>query len=324
MTNLDKYIDKLKKEINKHKDFTEDEIIRFIYFSIAKKIKFDVNWVYGNDFTRSSIYYKEDTPEMINQSEKDNKWIIICKGIAYLLSYVGKQIGINIETIQEKPNAWNPYPHVYNNVKRKDGSEYKLDLYADLPNIHNNRRTEFFGFKDYVGPRVFSRKQLEEMDYKVGYISKTKPYSDEYYGLLKMYLSLQDSVLDRMSLILENPYPYIDANLEYEERKRYIIYTIQNLLKNKENRTWKWEWLDCYYFNDKGVIPKEIIYIKDEEGYRFYEYNLENKNYNQITKEEMLSMVSSGLRLPDGCYTKDYSWIFDEKEDSVQGTIFSK
>ena len=273
MTNLDKYIDKLKEEINKHKDFNEDEIIRFLYLSIAKKITFDVNWVFGNDFTRSSIYYQEDNKELIDKSEKDDKWILICKGIAYILSYVGKQLGINIETIQEKANTWNPYPHVYNKVTKKDGTEYKLDLYADLPKIKMNKRTEFFGFLDYTGPYVFSRKQLEEMDYKVGYISKTKPYTNEYFDLLNYYLQLHDSIIDKMTLVLENPSPDTNLDLGYEERKRYIIYTVQNLLKNSDNNAWKWEWLDCYYFTECGMVPKEIIYIKDENSSCFFEYD---------------------------------------------------
>lgn len=222
-TNLDKFVEELRDKLKNHKDYSEDEIIRFIYIALGKKIVFDVNWLFGNDFTRSSIYYKEDTPELVDDFKHDEKWVLICKGIAYALSYVGTQLGINIETVQEQPNQWNPYPHVYNKVTKKDGSEYHIDLYGDLPNIHMNNRTVYFGFTEYIAPRVFNRKQLEEMDHRIGYISNTKPYTDDYHDLLKDWISRIDSIHDKIRLILENPSPYMEFNLEYDERKKILL-----------------------------------------------------------------------------------------------------
>lgn len=311
MTNLDKYADELIEELNKYDDFSEDEKIRFIYISLGKKLIFDLNWVYGNDFTRGSIYYKNETPEIADNYESDEKWPMICKSISYTLSYICKKIGINVEVVQDEPNSFLPYPHVYNKVIKKDGSTYFMDLYADLPNINMNRRTEFFGFIDYISPRIFSRKQLEEMDYRNGYVSKAKPYTDEYFDMLKDYISRMDSIYDKILVILENPSPYLEFNLEYDERRRHIINTINYLLKDDRDKGWKWEWLDCYYYNDNRMLPKELIYVKEGEKIHFFEYNPNTMNFNQITNKELSKQLTSGLRIPDRCSSPEYSWIFD-------------
>jgi hypothetical protein len=59
-----------------------------------------------------------------------------------------------------------------------------------------------------------------------------------------------------MKIILENPSPYMDFNLEYDERRRYIINTINYILQNEHDVDWKWEWLDCYYYRDNDMVPK--------------------------------------------------------------------
>ena len=314
MTNLEKYADELIKNIKKRDNYTEDEIVRYIYFSLGKKIVFDLNWVYGNDYTRGSIYYQNETPKIADNYASEEKWPMICKSIAYILSYVGKKAGINIETIQDKPSTFNPYPHVYNKVIKKDNSEYNIDLYADLPNIYMNKRTEFFGFTEYTSPRVFSRKKLEEMDYKLGYITDTKNYTDEYYYSLKDYISRLDSIHEKIRVILENPSPYIDFDLEYDERRRYIINSINYLLSNENDKEWKWEWLDCYYFEDCHMYPKEIIYIQEDDNKYFFEYNSENKNFNKISTEELSTLLSNGLRIPDRCSSKEYLWLSEIRD----------
>ena len=174
-----------------------------------------------------------------------------------------------------------------------------------------NKRTEFFGFIDYTLPRVFTRKQLEEMDYKLGYISDKKPYTDEYYYLLKDYTSKLDSIYEKMNVILENPSPYEDFDLEYFERKRYIINTVIYLLSGEKEKDWNLEWLDCYYYQDHNMVAKESIYLKEDKDIYFYEYNEDNKNFNQITAADLSNMISNGLRFSDRCVSKEYSWLYE-------------
>ena len=37
-TNLDKFVEELRDKLKNHKDYSEDEIIRFIYIALGKKI----------------------------------------------------------------------------------------------------------------------------------------------------------------------------------------------------------------------------------------------------------------------------------------------
>jgi hypothetical protein len=41
----------------------------------------------------------------------------------------------------------------------------------------------------------------------------------------------------------------------------------------------------------------------------FFEYNLDNNNFNQISDEELVTLLSNGLRLPERCSSPEYSWI---------------
>ena len=49
--------------------------------------------------------------------------------------------------------------------------------------------------------------------------------------------------------------------VSYRIRRRHIINTINYLLKDDRDNGWKWEWLDCYYYNDNSMLPKELIYV---------------------------------------------------------------
>ena len=58
MTKLEKYADEIIEEIKTKNELTEDELIRFIYFSLGKKVVFDLDWVFGDEYTKRNIYYK--------------------------------------------------------------------------------------------------------------------------------------------------------------------------------------------------------------------------------------------------------------------------
>ena len=53
---LEKYAEELIGELKKYDNLTEDEIVRFIYLSLGKKINFDYNWTLADDFDRKFIY----------------------------------------------------------------------------------------------------------------------------------------------------------------------------------------------------------------------------------------------------------------------------
>lgn len=103
-----------------------------------------------------------------------------------------------------------------------------------------------------------------------------------------------------------------------QEARRYgihiIVDTVINHVANKNDKEWKWEWLDCYYFEDCHMYPKEIIYIQEDDSKYFFEYNSENKNFNKISTEELSTLLSNGLRIPDRCSSKEYLWLSEIRD----------
>ena len=207
MTNLDKCVINIINELKRYDNLTEDEIVRFIYLFLGKRISFDINWIYGMNYIKKNIYVMAGSKESVENKISNDNWEMICKDTSYLISYIGKYIGVNIEIIQPKPTYYDPLPHVYNRVIRRDGSSYCIDLDSDLYSIATNMSTKYFGFDEQSYKRLFNRKTLEEIDYKFGYITKQKTYTDDYFYLLSDYVLRLDSNHEILKFILENPYP---------------------------------------------------------------------------------------------------------------------
>ena len=58
MSNLDNYVDYIKRKINKIKDISETEIIRYVYLDLGNRFSFDLNYIFGNSETKKRIYAK--------------------------------------------------------------------------------------------------------------------------------------------------------------------------------------------------------------------------------------------------------------------------
>ena len=311
MSNLEKYADSIIAKIQEYGDLSEDEIVRFIYLSLGKKIVFDTDWLFGTgDDDFGEIYYNSGTEEKANNFINEDKWSIICKDMAFILSYIGKKAGVNIEIESPCPSRVNRFPHVYNKVTRKDGKEYYIDLFGDLSNIHMNSRTDFFGSRiDFKG-NLFKRDELEKMDMKLGYITKDRYYSDDYFDLLKYHISLFKTFSDKMKFLLENNSPYIDSNSGYSERKRYIFNAFNMVIGMGDMHNW--EWMDSYSFQGTKLIPKEIIFVNENNDIIFFDYSENDNNYKQIDKDELAKKMANGLYIPDKYkFSKDYPWYSD-------------
>ena len=55
MSNLDNYVEYIKKKINKIENITETEIIRFVYWDLGNRFSFDLNYIFGNSETKRKI-----------------------------------------------------------------------------------------------------------------------------------------------------------------------------------------------------------------------------------------------------------------------------
>ena len=306
MSNLDKYIEELTRQIEEFGNLTEDEIVRFIYLSLGRKIAFDTDWLFAEEDVAGNIYNSAGTENKANCFINNDKWIVICKDIAFLLEYIGKRFGINIETVDELSTN-KPYPHVYNKVTRKDGKVYYLDLFEDLGNIHTNSRTDFFGFIKGSYEDFFSMEELEKMDIKFGYITKEKGYWGDY---LKNNISQLESIPEKIKAILEKPFPYIDNNRGYNERRKYVKKTIFQLAEPDNSNSW--EWMDCYSLDGTKKIPEEIIFVKDDNDFIFFQFSENSNNYKLIDRDELAKKMANGLIIPDKyIFSKEYPWYSD-------------
>ena len=313
MSNIDNYTEEYINYINDYKEISEDEITRYLYINLGKRITFDTEWIFENPEQLSKIYYESGTKEKANRYIPDKKWSLICRDIAFLLSYMGQKIGINIEIIKTEANRFNPYAHVYNKVTRKDGKIYYLDLYNDLSNINMHMKTEFFGMTEDPNKAFFKDEELEQMDLKIGYINKDNYYTNEYLYFLKNQTKLIDSTAEQLRLILENPFPLFDSEAGYFERKMYLINAI-NFIIGLENRR-KWDWMDCYHFEGVKLIPKEIIFVEEDERIAFFEYINELQTFIEISKEQLAEYMASRIYLPSKYQnSKTYPWFYELKE----------
>ena len=96
MSNLDNYVEYIKKKINKIENITETEIIRFVYWDLGNRFSFDLNYIFGNSETKRKIYAKSRNKDDLELCMEKN--IVVCKSMAYICEYVLKKLGIDIKT----------------------------------------------------------------------------------------------------------------------------------------------------------------------------------------------------------------------------------
>ncbi|MBS1468889.1 MAG: ATP-binding cassette domain-containing protein [Erysipelatoclostridium sp.] len=94
MSSLEKYVEKVKKETE---GFSNIEKLRYIYWDLGSKFAFDLDFSFGNSKTRKQIYDHSRSEDDLNRCLENNT--AICKSIAYIFSYVMKELGVNIESV---------------------------------------------------------------------------------------------------------------------------------------------------------------------------------------------------------------------------------
>ena len=100
MSSLEKYVEKVKKETE---GFSNIEKLRYIYWDLGSKFAFDLDFSFGNSKTRKQIYDHSRSEDDLNRCLENNT--AICKSIAYIFSYVMKELGVNIESVIDEETA---------------------------------------------------------------------------------------------------------------------------------------------------------------------------------------------------------------------------
>ena len=214
MSSLEKYVEKVKKETE---GFSNIEKLRYIYWDLGSKFAFDLDFSFGNSKTRKQIYDHSRSEDDLNRCLENNT--AICKSIAYIFSYVMKELGVNIESVIDEED-FRKCPHIYNVLITEDGRKYRFDLQEDMRNIKAQLRTQYFGIPiEDEEQELISRAELDQIDKKQGHISEKSYYTDEYLELIKMHLPMFEDFGQKVQFVLENSEAYTNPKMGYADRK---------------------------------------------------------------------------------------------------------
>ena len=212
MSSLEKYVEKVKKETE---GFSNIEKLRYIYWDLGSKFAFDLDFSFGNSKTRKQIYDHSRSEDDLNRCLENNT--AICKSIAYIFSYVMKELGVNIESVIDEED-FRKYPHIYNVLITEDGRKYRFDLQEDMRNIKAQLRTQYFGIPiEDEEQELISRAELDQIDKKQGHISEKSYYTDEYLELIKMHLPMFEDFGQKVQFVLENLEAYTSPEMGYAD-----------------------------------------------------------------------------------------------------------
>ena len=113
---------------------------------------------------------------------------------------------------------------------------------------------------------------------------------------------------------MTNPSPFLDLNIGYSERVRYITemvdyFRFRNILCKLDGN---YNCFDCFYKTDSGIIPNELISFEDNGKRIYFIYNSELGYYDKISEDDLIKRFSNGLHIPHKYKYKtsfDYSWF---------------
>ena len=275
---MNNYIKEISEHLQQHPEYSETEIIMYIYLSLGKRLKFDTDFLYGGKMKTREIYYNSERIKDLEKCFISNK--IICKSSSNMLTHILKQFGIKCETKEVMSNL-TEYEHVVNVIHPKDGSSaYTIDLQKDLMNIHFNSFTTYFG-KDEDDPEKFivSQSEIRRIQTKFGYVSDKKPYFDEYIDFLKLNVPDTLPLEERIDIILNNIEPYMMSNVAYLERYWKHADILDRLLDDA-NYNVKLFPVDFYSFNGEEKVFNNGYYFDDNNDIKIYYYNASNFKYD--------------------------------------------
>lgn len=289
MSSIDDYVEKVKKETQ---GFSEDEMIRYIYIDLGKRLAFNLKFYLGNSRTRQKVYAQSKKSVAADALDQN---IIICKDSSHIMEEILTKLGVNIITIVA-PNDDRKCAHVYNIVKPKDGRKpYILDLQVDMENIQAHMRTTEFGKMAGDSGRTITRDELEKIDFKIGYITKSNYYTDEYIDLLRLNASTFKDFGERMQFILENIDINVNEKMGYAERVKHHDTILGKVLSREELLRIKQK--DCYRDHEEGTREHISCITVDIpiKGKEFYLFSVQDNQYKKISIEELARLVNEGL-----------------------------
>lgn len=291
MSNLSKYIEKVKEYKNQNPGISEEKIIRYVYLDLGQKFSFNLKFFFTNRRTKKKIYANSESEENLNEAMESN--IVICKSAAYILEYILKNVGVNIITVVD-PKDKRKCPHMYNIVIPKEGEEYIIDLQEDMENIQSHYFTKNFGVSIKDGKTsVIKRANIEQMDRELGFIDAENYYADEYLYLLKSDMGYFTDFAERVQFVLENIDIYENRDIKYQERKWHHDKILKQLFSKEELK--KIHIIDCYEGEGDEKEFRNCIAVERSRGTDIYMYSVEENRYCKMTIQEFAEATLNGL-----------------------------
>lgn len=289
MEYLDKYVEYIKTLITQ--DMTEEEIIMLVYIDLGNQLYFDIDFKFGNRKKREEIFRNSGSEYKLDEIFKNKK--IVCRTSSKILEYILKKLNIKIDTeiiIDDNQK----YHHTYNIIHPKDGTEpYSIDLQDDLENIQFHTNTKSFGISlEDRTKYIISRQRQKEIHKKIGYISDTNPYTEEYIYLLKDGISMMTDIFDQIDFVLRNIEPIDNLPVRYWERgwrHKQILDSIfpKEKLRKKLHRVECYkrntnEYINCFYMQKKEEV---YVYLYDIQENEYIRYNIHDFAQKVISEE---------------------------------------
>lgn len=296
MDNIEKYICDLEEYKNQNPDITDLLFIRYIYLDLASKFSFNCEFIpFGNSKKRSEIYTNGVTYSKLNESF--NNHLIICNSISKIFEIILKHFGYNISTVETEYDL-RKCPHVYNEI-RINGKSFKVDLQEDIYRVQMHAFTPNFGLSIYENKRVISRKEIIDMDKKIGYITDCENYTDEYIYLLKEDLSYIDSFVDKVRFVLENIEAFNNKDIKYADRKWHHVRVLEALFNKKEidflSNRGKIRFLDCYKNVNGEIKYFNCVAVQENNEIIVFMYNYKENKYVEMNYDNFLNALENVL-----------------------------
>jgi len=314
MDELDKYISDIIMYKKNFKHIDEISLLRYIYLDLGLKLSFDLDFYYGNNKKKQTIFNHHINKKEVLSNCLKNKYAI-CRSMSYILEEVCKKFDINIISISDSYDKRN-YPHVYNIVKLKDGRSFSIDIQEDIRNIQTHSRTKYFGVNTIDGKtKIISDEEIEMIDKKIGYISDEYYYANEYIYLLKMYMEYIDDFSDKVEFVIKNLEPYSNQNIDVADRLRRFIEISHKLFTiNERNRI---RIVDLYQIENEKKKYQSCIAVYGTNKTDIYRFDNKNLVYYKQTIDEFADEVLNGLTVKQGQHIMRLNKALKKKHNLV-------
>ena len=143
---------------------------RYLYLELGKRSFYDRKFDH-------MMFGEEETMSIYSYKPYSNPNIIICTTLSKQYKELLENAGIKSRLVSDKLG------HMFLVYEDQNGVEHVTDLTRDLKNIQFNCSTSYFA------RGTIDSCDLRQMDLELGYISKTRGYSNDYWTILRNKLS---------------------------------------------------------------------------------------------------------------------------------------